>query len=266
MVKYKDYLVDWLKTWFETNGRDSKACVAISGGKDSTAVAALCVEALGKDRVIGVLMPNGEQNDINDSYAVCRHLGIRFLEMNIGAAYNAVLTQFDCNDVTASEQTKVNLPARLRMSTLYAVAQSLNGRVVGTSNLDETLLGFFTRWGDGVSDCEPIIKLHANEVVELGLILGVPEYLMRKTPSDGLGTIIKSDEEKFGFTYAEFQDFYEKHNGQMGWRGPDEVLTEKEEKMYTMYIKSTFKRRPIPAPSYFPRAFNRSESEQEACN
>lgn len=247
--KYRDYLIQWLRDWFENNGKDCNAIIGISGGKDSTCVSALCVAALGADRVIGVLMPNGEQNDIEDSYAVCRHLGIRAVEINIGGAYQNLLGQFGYQNIWASDQTKVNLAPRLRMSTLYAVSQSLNGRVIGTSNLDETMLGFFTRWGDGVSDCEPIIKLHANEVVELGLSLGVPEYLMKKAPSDGLTG--STDEQAFGFTYQEFQDFYEKMHGNVVNPVLNFEPTEKEQKMLDMCKKSDFKRKPIPEPDKY---------------
>ena len=265
---YKDYLINWLRDWFNANGADCQAVIGVSGGKDSTTIAALCCEALDPWRVIGVLMPNGNQKDIEDSYAVVKHLGIRHVEINIEDAYNGILNQFAGNNMIESEQTKVNLPPRLRMATLYAVAQSMNGRVVGTSNLDEYMLGWQTRFGDSVSDVEPIIKLHANEVVELGLALGVPEYLMRKEPTDGLGEVVKSDADKMGFTYQEFQDFYERHHGQMDLRYEGEMLTDKEEKMWQMYRKSEFKRRPIPEPPYYPGYFDEpSESFDAAeCN
>jgi NAD+ synthase len=247
--KYKVYLVSWLRDWFETNGKDCNAIVGISGGKDSTVVAALCVEALGKDRVIGVLMPNGEQNDITDSYAVCRHLGIKYIEVNMQMAYSNIIMQMQSQGIKASEQTKINLGPRLRMSTLYAVSQSVNGRVIGTSNLDEYLLGFCTRWGDSVADVEPIINMHVSEVIELGLALGLPEYLVKKTPSDGLTG--SSDEEKFGFTYKEFEEFYNKTYGNLY---PPHLyeLNEKQEKMVSMFLKSGFKRKEIPHPSDYP--------------
>ena len=240
--KYKEYLVQWLRDWFEKNGPDCYACIGVSGGKDSTIVSALCVEALGKDRVIGVLMPNGEQGDITDSYAVCRHLGIKYIEVNMQMAYSNIIMQMQSQGVKASEQTKINLPPRLRMSTLYAVAQSCNGRVIGTSNRSEWLAGYFSRWGDGVSDCEPIIKLTVGEVIDLGLSLGLPEHLVKKTPSDGLCG--QTDEDKLGFTYAEFEDWL--YNEET-----DKKLKDKYEKMEAMVKSSEFKRQPIPEPEKY---------------
>lgn len=210
--KYKAYLIDWLREWFEDNGKDCNAVVGISGGKDSTVVAALCVEALGKDRVIGVLMPNGEQHDIADSYKVCRHLGIRHVEINIAGAYYNILKQFPREGIKeTSEQTKINLSPRLRMSTLYAVSQSVNGRVVGTGNASEIFAGFYTRYGDGAYDVNPIAKLAMEEVVELGLALGLPEYLVKKAPSDGLTG--KTDNDVFnerGYSYADIYEYITK--------------------------------------------------------
>jgi NAD+ synthase len=244
---YKNYLINWIRDWFEENGNECKAIVGISGGKDSTVVAALCVEALGKDRVVGVLMPNGTQKDISDSYEVVKHLGIRHICVNIADSYNAILNQFDGNGLVESEQTKINLAPRLRMATLYAVSQSLNGRVVGTSNLDESVLGYFTRWGDGVADVEPIINLHVSEVVELGLLLGLPEHLVKKTPSDGLCGL--SDEDKIGFTYKEFQNFYELMNGDVINPIIGYEMTDKEIHMMKLVRENLFKNRPIPSPN-----------------
>lgn len=236
---YHAYLVDWLRKWFDENGKDCNAIVAISGGKDSTVVAALCVEALGADRVIGVLMPNGEQKDIDDSYEVVKHLNIRHVAINIASAYNNILNQVVANDIELSEQTKINLAPRLRMSTLYAVSQSLNGRVVGTSNLSELALGYFTRWGDGVADVEPIINLYVSEVVALGLEIGLPEHLVKKTPSDGLCGL--SDEDKMGFTYAEFEEWYKTNSF-------GECKNDKEQMMKDCVMKNLFKNKAIPHP------------------
>lgn len=209
--KYKEYLIQWLRDWFEDNGKDCNAVVGISAGKDSTVVAALCVEALGKDRVIGVLMPNGEQNDIEDSYTVCRHLGIKYVEVNMQMAYSNIIMQMQSQGIKASEQTKINLGPRLRMSTLYAISQSVNGRVVGTGNASEIFVGFYTRYGDGACDVNPIAKLAMEEVVELGLALGLPEYLVKKAPSDGLTG--KTDNDVFnehGYSYADIYEYITK--------------------------------------------------------
>lgn len=209
--EYKNYLIQWVRNWFEINGKDCQAVIGISGGKDSTTVAALCVAALGKDRVVGVLMPNGEQSDLADSYKVCRILGIRAIEINMAGAYYNILKQFPREKLTASEQTKVNLGPRLRMATLYAVSQTVNGRVIGTGNASEIFAGFFTRYGDGACDANPIAKLTMEEVVELGLALGMPEDLMKKAPSDGLTG--KTDDDVFksrGYSYADISEYITK--------------------------------------------------------
>lgn len=194
-------LVQWIIDWFEENGRGCNAVLGISGGKDSTVAAAACVAALGRDRVIGVSMPNGIQPDRDDAVAAAEALGIKLLTVNIKDAFDGIVRAFEaCEGMTLSEQSRINLPPRLRMSTLYAVSQSNNGRVVNTCNLSEDWVGYSTRYGDSVGDFSPLSHLTVHEVVEVGLELGVPEYLVRKTPSDGLSGM--SDEDKLGFTYA----------------------------------------------------------------
>lgn len=196
----KNQCVEWIKTFFEENGPGCNAVVGISGGKDSSIVAALCVEALGKERVIGVLMPQGKQHDIDMAYMLVNHLGIKHYEINIKDAVDAILNNMPDNlDVTS--QSVQNLPPRIRMSTLYAVSQSCNGRVANTCNLSEDWVGYSTRYGDSVGDFSPVSNLTVTEVKEIGYLLGLPRELVDKTPIDGLCG--KSDEENLGFTYAE---------------------------------------------------------------
>ena len=139
--KTKEALIVWIRAWFEKNGRDCNAVIGISGGKDSSVCAALCVEALGRDRVIGVLMPNGTQSDIADSRQLVEHLGIRSVTVNIAGAVDAIHTQLRTARIAATAQTEINLPPRIRMSVLYAVSQSMNGRVINTCNLSEDWVG-----------------------------------------------------------------------------------------------------------------------------
>lgn len=228
---YKKYLIRWVREWFDENGKDSNAVIGISGGKDSTVVAGLCVKALGKERVIGVLMPNGVQKDIDDSRAVCEHLGIVSYEIDINGAYSSILDEMKSphNNIAPSPQTLINLAPRLRMATLYAVSQSMNGRVVGTGNASEIFAGYYTRYGDGANDVNPIANLTTDEVVEIGLSLGLPEYLVKKTPSDGLTG--KSDDDSFkerGFSYEHINK-YIKH-GTCGDTAVDSILEDVEEK------------------------------------
>lgn len=204
--KTKDEVVAWIRDFFEENGKGCKAVVAISGGKDSSVVAALCVEALGKDRVYGVLLPNGEQADIDASKLLVSHLGIDHSIINIKAGFDGLLEEIKAQlPCEVSKQTVTNLPARLRMATTYAVAQSQNGRVANTCNLSEDWVGYSTRYGDAAGDFSPLAKLTVQEVKAIGRELGLPEKLVEKTPIDGLSGL--TDEENLGFTYAQLDEY-----------------------------------------------------------
>jgi len=208
-IEVKNKCVEWIRDFFEENGKGCNAIVGISGGKDSSIVAALCVEALGKDRVMGVLMPNGEQSDIGMARKLINHLGIHSIEINIDETVNSVLNGIvtaiyddvrqGFDTLKISEQTKINLPARIRMSTLYAVSQSMNGRVANTCNLSEDWVGYATRYGDAAGDFSPLSNLTVTEVKEIGRVLGLPDELIDKVPTDGLCG--KTDEDNLGFTY-----------------------------------------------------------------
>ena len=196
----KKSLIQWIRDWFEQNGYGCNAVIGISGGKDSSVCAAICVKALGKDRVIGVLMPNGTQSDIADSRQLVEYLGIRSVTVNIAGAVDAIHTQLRTARIAATAQTEINLPPRIRMSVLYAVSQSMNGRVINTCNLSEDWVGYSTRYGDSAGDVSLLGKLTVQEVKALGREMGLPENLVEKTPSDGLCG--SSDEQKLGFSYA----------------------------------------------------------------
>lgn len=200
--KVKNDIVEWIREWFENNGPGCNGIVAVSGGKDSSVVAALLVEALGKDRVIGVLLPRGVQPDIDMSYALVNHLGIKYYEINIGETMDALIKEMQTvmGEDAVSKQTIVNLPPRIRMAATYAVSQSLNGRVANTCNLSEDWVGYATRYGDNAGDFSPLSKLTVQEVKAIGRELSLPEFLVEKVPSDGLQE--KTDEDNLGFTYA----------------------------------------------------------------
>ncbi|MBE6572272.1 MAG: NAD(+) synthase [Ruminococcaceae bacterium] len=197
--KVTNDIIEWIKDFFENNGKGCNAVLGISGGKDSSVCAALCVAALGKDRVYGVLMPNGEQGDIDVARALCDHLGIERFEINIKAAYDGMMGELS-EKLEVSRQTECNLPPRLRMAAVYAVSQSVNGRVCNTCNLSEDWVGYSTRYGDSVGDFSPLSRLTVAEVKEVGRVLGLPSMFVDKTPIDGLCG--KTDEENLGFTYA----------------------------------------------------------------
>lgn len=232
----KDQIVLWIREWFEQNGKDCRAVIGISGGIDSSVVAALCVEALGKDRVVGVQMPNKTQADISDADMLIDHLGIiETVLIDIHESVSNIVKEMLLNDLGVSEQTIINLPPRIRMSTLYAVSQSMNGRVVNTCNLSEDWVGWNTRYGDSVGDVSPLANLTKTEVKLIGRELGLPEALVNKTPIDGLCG--KTDEDSFGFTY-EVLDRYIR-------TGEIEDQSVKA-KIDAMHEKNLFKLQPMP--------------------
>ena len=193
----KQDCIEWIRSFFEENGAGCNAVVGISGGKDSSIVAALCVEALGKERVIGVLMPNGVQADIDMAMLLVNHLGIKHYVINIKDAVDAEVNSFPFEP---SVQTITNIPPRIRMTTLYAVAQSNNGRVANTCNLSEDWVGYSTRYGDQAGDFSPCSFLTVDEMKQIGRLCGLPDVLIDKVPIDGLCG--KTDEDNLGFTYA----------------------------------------------------------------
>lgn len=232
--------VQWIKDFFEKNGKDCMAVVGISGGKDSSVVAALCVEALGKDRVIGVLIPQGEQPDIDYSQMLVDHLGIDSCVVNIGNTVRTLKHEIkpQLGD-RWSKQTSTNLPARIRMATLYAVSQTVNGRVANTCNLSEDWVGYATRYGDAAGDFSPLSQLTVTEVKAIGRELGLPSELVDKTPTDGLCG--KTDEDNLGFTYAELDAYI---------RDGIEPSEEVKAKIDSMHEKNLFKLQPMPSFVY----------------
>lgn len=247
--KVKNEIVEWIRNWFEQNGKDCMAVVGISGGKDSSVVAALSVEALGKDRVIGVLMPNGHQSDITDAYKLCELLNIKSIEVNIketvDSVYDAIRygvyddTRQGFDELNISVQSRINLPPRIRMATLYAISQSVNGRVANTCNLSEDWVGYATKYGDAAGDFSPLSQLTVTEVKAIGRELGLPSELVNKTPTDGLCG--KTDEDNLGFTYAELDAYI---------RDGIEPSEEVKAKIDSMHEKNLFKLQPMPSFVY----------------
>lgn len=204
--KVSEDIAEWIRSFFEKNGKGCNAVVGISGGKDSSVVAALCVKALGKDKVVGVLMPNGIQPDIDMARLLVEHLGIRYVEVNIKDCFDGIVKGMNdsvcgggLSELDFTAQARTNLPPRLRMATVYAVSQCLNGRVANTCNLSEDWVGYSTRYGDSAGDFSPLSRLTVAEVKEIGRALGLPDVLVDKVPSDGLCG--KTDEDNLGFTY-----------------------------------------------------------------
>lgn len=243
-AKTKDEIITWIRNYFRKNGPDCNAVIGISGGKDSSIVAALCCEALGNGRVIGVLMPQGVQDDIDVARDLVKHLGIKSFEINIAETVNTLLAKGRIAGLCDSKQARVNLPARIRMATLFMVSQSMNGRVANTCNYSEDYIGWATLFGDGAGQFSPLGKLTVTEVKAVGRELGLPEKFIEKAPADGLTG--KTDEDNFGFTY-EFLDKYIR----TGEFGGDTATAAKIDRMHEANL---FK--DLPMPMYDPSLFN----------
>lgn len=258
--KLTNECIQWIQDWFAVNGPESPAVIGISGGKDSTIVAKLCVEALGADRVIGVSIPDFNQ-DCDEAKVVAETIGIPLRCVPIGVVADELKASvYSSGKIVESglNQAQQNLPPRLRMAVLYFVAQMVGGRVVGTCNLSENILGYFTKWGDGISDMEPIANLTVTEVRGIGDYLGLPHSLVWKVPDDGLPHS-KPDEDKFGFTY-EWMDNYLR----FGIIGNN---LEARDKLLDMYTRTRFKRDAINIPTFKPTARALAEAlGNECCN
>lgn len=245
-------VVNWIKVFFADKPKDSKAVIGISGGKDSTICAQLLVDAIGADRVVGVMMPNGEQADIDDSKSVCSSIlsQNKCCLVNIGAAYSALTSEILKNSVCYANEGivtdgiranyKSNTPARLRMVTLYGIAHQVGGFVVNTCNLSESIVGWETYGGDGFGDFSPLGRLTVQEVITLGDFLNLPRHLVHKTPSDGMCG--SSDEDKLGFTYAELDSAIR-----------DSVVGPNFNKILDMNRKCHYKHENIHIPTYDPK-------------
>ena len=232
--------VNWIKEWFEENGKGCNAVLGISGGKDSSVVAALCEKALGKERVIGVLMPKGEQFDIDYSIDLCNFLDIKYFTVNISEAVESVYKAIG-DSFEVSNQSKVNLPPRVRMSVVYLVSQSNNGRVANTCNLSEDWVGYSTRYGDSVGDFSPLSCFTVQEVKAIGRELGLPEKFIEKPPIDGLCG--KTDEDNLGFTYATLDAYI---------REGIEPDAETKKRIDTLHKNNLFKLKYMPCFAYDP--------------
>lgn len=232
--KMIDDLIKWIRDYVKGAKADG-VVIGMSGGKDSTIVGKLCTEALGKENVYGLILPNGEMSDIDDAIEACKVIGMKYSIINIADAYNSILdgVKENLENKTLSSVTTINTAPRIRMTMLYAYAGSKNYLVVNTSNLSETMVGYSTKWGDNVGDFAPIANFTKGEVCEIGMMLNLPKHLVVKIPSDGLSG--KSDEEKLGFSYAELDEYI-----RTGKKGKNFDVIDKKHKIADHKIK------PIP--------------------
>jgi len=243
--------IQWIKDWFEKNGKGCNAVIGMSGGKDSTIVAKLCVEALGADRVIGVAMPDFKQG-LNEADEISKYLGIRFMTAPIGgiiSGFHDLWYHFGDEDFKWSEQAEQNIPPRIRMTMLYAIAQTYNGRVANTCNLSEDFVGYATLFGDAAGSFAPLSQLTVTEIYQIGDYLGIPYQWVHKTPDDGLPHS-SSDEQKFGFSYAELDRYIrEGIEPKEKCNNSDEM---KIEKILRMHFNNKFKTEIIRIPCFDP--------------
>lgn len=240
-MELTEQCVAWIRQWFNQNGPQCNAVIGMSGGKDSTVCAALCAKALGPDRVIGVALPSGTQS-INEADKICKHLGIRYLCLNIGdieAAFRAL----NMDNKPFSVQALMNIPPRIRMTVLYAVAQNFNGMVANTCNLSEDYIGYATLYGDASGSFAPLSNLCVREILAIGHALGIPAKWVDKTPDDGLPGSCP-DEEKFGFSYATLDRYIREGICE------DEVI---REKIDTMHRRNQFKTDILHIPAFEPK-------------
>jgi NAD+ synthase len=202
-----DHITDWIKRYFIRNYPEGKAVIGISGGKDSTVAAALLCRALGPDRVIAVMMPNGEQADIDDSYEVCEELKIPDENRYVINIRNIVDACYDCvHESKTNFNIVTNTPPRIRMTVLYMIAAQVGGLVCNTSNKSEIFIGYSTKYGDSAGDFALLKNYTASDVITLGCYMDeLPMALVKKPPSDGLCG--STDEERLGFTYEELDNY-----------------------------------------------------------
>lgn len=228
--KCYEEIIKWTREWFEKNGNDKKAIIGMSGGKDSTITAALLVKSLGKERVIGVMMPDINQG-LNDADKICEWLGIKCMKVDLAeitTAFNPYILTGDV-DLQWSKQTLQNIPPRIRMTMLYAIAQTYNGFVSNNCNLCEDYIGYSTKWGDAAGDFSLLAKLTVDEIKQLGDYMGIPKEWVHKTPDDGL-PFSSPDEEKFGFSYHILSDYIR------GIAQPEQEIRDKILKMHQVNL------------------------------
>lgn len=235
-VEVKDKCVEWIRVLFNESFKGKNCCVALSGGKDSSVVAALCVEAVGKDMVKAIMLPQHKQSDINCSILCAEHLGIEYKIVNIGDTVDSIINEMKTNGVVPTEQALTNVPARIRMTELYFYAQCVNGIPSCNCNLSENWVGYATFGGDSFGSFAPLANLTVTEVKEIGRVLGLPDELVDKTPTDGLCG--KTDEDNLGFTYDVLDKYI--RTGEID----DEEI---KKKIDTMHEQNLFKLQLVPS-------------------
>lgn len=244
-MKLEEYLVEiekFIKDYLESNHME-KIVLGLSGGVDSSLVAALTKKAVGKDRLICFMMPiESHPSDLEDAIALAKALDLNYYVLDGTETFRAAKRVFEEQGIELDRSTLSNFKVRLRMCYLFAYAQKCRGLVIGTDNADEKYTGYFTKYGDGAADLLPIVHLTKSEVVEAAKILGVPTKLAERTPTAGLFEG-QTDEGEMGVTYAELDAFL---------LGKD-ISEESKAKIERLHRISEHKRAPIPTPKEFDR-------------
>lgn len=203
-----DNAIRWIKEYVEKAGAKG-VVIGNSGGKDSATVLAMATKAIGKDKVVAVSMPcYSNNNDFEDAKLVAKSFGVNFIKVDLSNSYTEMEKEINMQlGKELSKEATINMKPRLRMTTLYGIAQTLGYLVIGTGNLCEAMVGYTTKWGDNSSDFNPIGNFTVEEVLEIGKYLGVPEKILKKAPNDGLGG--QTDEEKMGIKYSQIAEMIE---------------------------------------------------------
>ncbi len=236
--------INWIKQYVQNSGSKG-VVIGNSGGKDSATVLAMASKAIGKENVLAVSMPcNSQNSDFEDAELVAKTFDVRNIKVDLSNTYNTMEEEINLKlDQNLSKESTINIKPRLRMTTLYGIAQSLGYLVIGTGNLCEAMVGYTTKWGDNSSDFNPIGNFTVNEVLEIGKMLGVPEKILKKAPSDGLGGL--TDEEKMGIKYSQIEEMIEIGNTEE--KAKEEIIKK--------YKNSKHKRSLVPIYTFERRNF-----------
>jgi NAD+ synthase len=214
LKEYVEVIKQFLKDELTKSGQ-SHFVVGISGGIESALVLALAINTIPKDKVIPVMMPcNSNKADLADAIFLCDQLGvtnyqicdISLLFNSLQKTLNSSLSKELVSNLEKEKGAFINAKARLRMTTLYTIAASVHGLVLGTDNLDESYVGYFTKWGDGGVDLLPISRLTKQEVREAAKLLHVPDLIVNRVPTAGLYDG-QTDEAELQVTYDELDTF-----------------------------------------------------------